>query len=57
MLKITVEFKINNCKDRENMLVALANANYPVTVERRQKDDLIDTGNYFIIVDLKQRAK
>lgn len=56
MEEITIEINIQNSKDRENVVIALANAGYSVIVETRTKDDLLNLGNeYFVIFDLKQK--
>ncbi|MDD5053466.1 MAG: hypothetical protein PHO27_12095 [Sulfuricurvum sp.] len=48
-MKTAVEFKIQNYRDRENMVSALANSGYFVRVEERERDGQIGT-DYYIIV-------
>jgi hypothetical protein len=50
-MKTIVELHIQHCQDRENVVTALANAGYFVTVEERKKDrHLISCGDFYVIV-------
>ena len=47
----TCELKINALKDRENVLVALANAGYKVAVDKRERPHKYLEWAYYVIVE------
>jgi hypothetical protein len=47
-----IKLKINDCQDRGNMIVALANAGYSVIMKKEITDTILDRQDYYVIFEI-----